>query len=301
MERTILSDEEKIKKAIEISQRRNLRNNTQRIPVREKSKKVNFGIFKRIILQLVICTLIYIIFYLITSTNYIFSQDFIKKANEILNYDINIEQLYSNIKTYIEKLNKEMNFTQNDNNENLISIQNKINTINIVNTEKTGQITNQILNEAIINNESIAKEEKKSQMELDAEEVKKKCKFVIPLNGTITSEFGERETTSKIVSSNHIGIDIAAKEGTKIKSAMNGEVLEATENSEYGKFIKILKDDVMTVYAHCKRIKVSKGDKVKKGDVIATVGSTGNSTGPHLHFEVRLSDRFINPRYVIKF
>lgn len=301
MERTILSDEEKIKKAIEISQRRNLRNNTQRIPVREKSKKVNFGIFKRIILQLVICTLIYIIFYLITSTNYIFSQDFIKKANEILNYDINIEQLYSNIKTYIENLNKEMNFTQNDNNENLISIQNKINTINIVNTEKTGQITNQILNEAIINNESIAKEEKKSQMELDAEEVKKKCKFVIPLNGTITSEFGERETTSKIVSSNHIGIDIAAKEGTKIKSAMNGEVIEATENSEYGKFIKILKDDVMTVYAHCKRIKVSKGDKVKKGDVIATVGSTGNSTGPHLHFEVRLSDRFINPRYVIKF
>ena len=57
----------------------------------------------------------------------------------------------------------------------------------------------------------------------------------------------------------------------------------------------------MTVYAHCKKLKTEKGKNIKKGDVIATVGSTGNSTGPHLHFEIRLSDRYINPRYVIDF
>ena len=82
---------------------------------------------------------------------------------------------------------------------------------------------------------------------------------------------------------------------------MDGKVIVASSNSEYGNFIKILKDDVMTVYAHCKKLMVKEGDIVKKGDVIATVGSTGNSTGPHLHFEIRLSDRFVNPKSIIEF
>lgn len=103
------------------------------------------------------------------------------------------------------------------------------------------------------------------------------------------------------MSSDHKGIDIAAEEGKKIKAAISGQVEEATNNSEYGNYIKIKQEDVLTVYAHCKKLKVSKGDKVEKGDVIATVGSTGKSTGPHLHFEIRLSGRYINPRLVIQF
>ena len=55
------------------------------------------------------------------------------------------------------------------------------------------------------------------------------------------------------------------------------------------------------MYAHCSKLKVKKGDSIEKGDVIAEVGSTGKSTGPHLHFEIRLSDRYINPRLVIQF
>ena len=82
---------------------------------------------------------------------------------------------------------------------------------------------------------------------------------------------------------------------------MTGTVTVAEENSEYGKFIKIENGEVMTVYAHCKSLKVKKGDKVKIGQTIATVGSTGHSTGPHLHFEIRLSGRYINPRYIIDF
>ena len=58
---------------------------------------------------------------------------------------------------------------------------------------------------------------------------------------------------------------------------------------------------MITVYAHCEKLKVSKDDNIKKGDVIATVGSTGNSTGPHLHFEIRLSNRYIDPRFIIEF
>ena len=103
------------------------------------------------------------------------------------------------------------------------------------------------------------------------------------------------------MSEDHKGIDIAAEEGTEIKAAISGQVEEATSNSEYGNYIKIKQGEVLTVYAHCKELKVSKGDETKKGDVIATVGSTGKSTGPHLHFEIRLSNRYINPRLVIQF
>lgn len=103
------------------------------------------------------------------------------------------------------------------------------------------------------------------------------------------------------MSADHKGIDIAASEGTEIKSAITGQVEEAGSNSEYGNYIKIKQGDILTVYAHCKELKISKGEDVKKGDVIATVGSTGNSTGPHLHFEIRLSGRYINPRLVINF
>lgn len=138
-------------------------------------------------------------------------------------------------------------------------------------------------------------------MKEDAKEAKKACAFQIPLKGRISSEFGARESTSPIVSTNHKGIDIAARSGTKIRAAIDGQVEVAASNSEYGNFIKITNGKVMTVYAHCKSLKVKQGKKVKKGDVIALVGSTGKSTGPHLHFEIRWNGRYINPRYIIKF
>ena len=103
------------------------------------------------------------------------------------------------------------------------------------------------------------------------------------------------------MTSNHKGIDIATKNGTKIRASIDGQVEEASKNSQYGNFIKIKKDDILTVYAHCKKLKVKKGDTVKKGDVIATVGSTGVATGPHLHFEIRLNNRYINPELIIQF
>ena len=107
--------------------------------------------------------------------------------------------------------------------------------------------------------------------------------------------------TSKVMSADHKGIDIAANEGTEIRTAITGQVEEADNNSEYGNYIKIKQGDILTVYAHCKELKVKSGDKVNQGDVIATVGSTGNSTGPHLHFEIRLSGRYIDPQLIIQF
>lgn len=297
MER-LLSDEEKIRKAIEISQRRNKSRTLERTTAVNSNNKKDYGLFKRMFLQLLICLLIYGIFYLITTTNYVFSDDVINKTSNILNYDIEIKELYSRT---INKIKEFINSNTSDKEKNNV-IQNVNNQTNNVEEEK---VENTIENK--VEEVSNIQEEKKevtvslSQMEKDVIKAKKICDFIKPLSGTITSEFGEREVTSKVMSSDHKGIDIAANKGTKIKSAITGQVEVASSNSQYGNFVKIKKDDVLTVYAHCDTLKVSKGDKVKKGEVIATVGSTGNSTGPHLHFEIRLSNRYINPRLVIQF
>lgn len=314
MEKTF-SEEEKLRRAIEISQRRNGYYNsnvsTTRVNVNEKK---DYRLFKKMILQIIICLLIYTIFYLINTTNYAFSDEVIRNTNNILSYDINLEKLYNDCQNFF--------ITIFNNDENKKEINNNLiinNTTNEISkkTQENAIITNKIANSAVVdkkkieeNKDNIKKEDKedvkkekteKTAMELDAEKVLKLCKFQKPLKGTITSEFGEREATIKGMTTDHKGIDIAANSGTNIKAAMAGTVSVAEENSEYGKFIKITNGDIMTVYAHCKTLKVKVGDKIKLGQTIATVGSTGNSTGPHLHFEIRLENRYINPRYVIDF
>jgi len=264
------------------------------------------------ILQIIICLLIYIIFYLISTTNYVFSEELLKNTTNILNYDINLQKLYTDCENFFTNTFN----NKNDNETNpsaAISITNNITneTKNIVdeNIQNNNSITNIVSIDVKEEKEVTSRKEEnekdrnseKTTMEKDAEAVKKICKFQKPLSGTITSEFGEREATIEGMTTDHKGIDIAANAGTSIKAAMTGTVSVAEENSEYGKFIKIVNKDVMTVYAHCKSLKVKKGDKVKIGQTIATIGSTGNSTGPHLHFEIRLSNRYINPRYLIEF
>lgn len=297
MERAI-SDEEKIRRAIEISQRRRQNyysRETTRVNVNDKK---NYKLFKKMIIQIIICLLIYSVFYLITTTNYAFSEQVIKSTTNILNYDINIENLYKECEKFFGTFFNNKSNQENNVVDNSVTANNSINTI--TNVLEAGMIENRLIS----NNQEVKKEEtkeEKTEMEKDAEKAKEICKFQKPLNGVITSEFGEREVTLKGMTSDHKGIDIAAQSGTSIKSATTGIVTVAEENSEYGKFIKIENGDVMTVYAHCKKLKVKKGDKVEIGQPIALVGTTGNSTGPHLHFEIRLSGRYINPRYIINF
>ena len=288
MERT-LSDEEKIRKAIEISQRRNnnRRASYQEVSIPSSNSKKEYKLFKRMIMQVMICALIYLIFYLITTTNYVFSKDVINKTNSILNYDIEFYNIYK------QGINKIKGFVSEFNSKNGGNVE-----ANEIKSEDNNEIK-ESENAETKNNETLVSSI--SQMEKDAEDVKKICNFQKPLSGKITSEFGEREVISSVMTADHKGIDIAANSGTDIQAAISGQVVEADSNSEYGKFIKIKNEDVLTVYAHCSKLKVKKGDSIEKGDVIAEVGSTGKSTGPHLHFEIRLSDRYINPRLVIQF
>lgn len=124
------------------------------------------------------------------------------------------------------------------------------------------------------------------------EVIEEKLIFEKPIsNYTITSRYGMRR--GKL----HKGIDLAAPKGTNIYASEGGTVKFAGWNSTgYGYLVIIShKDNYETYYAHCSKLLVNKGDIVEKGDLIAKVGSTGNSTGPHVHFEVRLNGEPLNP------
>lgn len=117
----------------------------------------------------------------------------------------------------------------------------------------------------------------------------------------VSSSFGARESKYQNVTGYHTGIDIAADKGTEIKASMQGIVELVSSEGDYGKHIKIRCNNITTLYAHCSKIYVKEGQIVAQGEKIAAVGSTGNSTGPHLHFEIRVNDRFVDPAKVIDF
>lgn len=118
--------------------------------------------------------------------------------------------------------------------------------------------------------------------------------FIRPVSGTITSRFGAK---SRIRVSNHTGLDIGAPTGTKIKAAASGTVTFSGYKGSYGYMIVISHGNgIETYYGHCSKLYVSAGTYVNQGDIIAAVGNTGNSTGPHLHLEVRVNGVAYNPQ-----
>ena len=118
--------------------------------------------------------------------------------------------------------------------------------------------------------------------------------LIKPISGIITSRFGAK---SSIRVSNHTGLDIGASIGTPIKAAAAGTVTFSGYKGSYGYMVVIShSDEVETYYGHCSKLYVTAGQKVNQGDVIAAVGNTGNSTGPHLHLEIRVNGVAYNPQ-----
>lgn len=116
-------------------------------------------------------------------------------------------------------------------------------------------------------------------------------KLVTPVSGTITSRFGNRSRGY------HTGLDIAAPKGTNMGSIASGTVTYAGYKGSYGNLVIISHGNgVQSYYAHCNKLLVSVGQTVSAGQVIAQVGSTGNSTGPHLHLEIRINGKAVNPQ-----
>ena len=120
-------------------------------------------------------------------------------------------------------------------------------------------------------------------------------------DGRYTSYFGYRINPITNEFAFHTGLDIAAAEGTKIRAAYNGRVLRTGEDGRAGKYIFLEHDDgFVTFYCHCSEILAEVGAVIRQGETIARVGSTGWSTGPHLHFEVRKNNIRYNPLFIIE-
>lgn len=312
MERT-LSPDEKIKRAEEIYYKKKIQATNRASTRVNVSDKKDFGLFKKMFLQIAICILIYIIFYIIQNTNYIFSEDVIKKTNEILSYDINIQNLYNQTKEYFNSfINTKINLENEGKNNVEDGQENEQNEVQSngeenLNTENNGNISNEVeeYNQENIGGENaqISEDETKNftQMELDAKDILASNSLILPLKGTVTSRYGPRNPTTETVPKYHTGIDIAVNEGTVFIASMEGRVETVSSVGDYGNHIKIVNGNVMTVYAHCKTIYVKQGDEIKQGQEIGEVGSTGNVTGPHLHFEIRKENRYVDPDLILQF
>ena len=297
MERT-MTVEERIRRAEEIYERRKRNEGLTVIheekDKKEKHEKKDIKLLRKMVIQLIVCICIYLVIYTIQNKQYIFSEDFINKVNEIISYDIDLKKIYEDTKKFVigifnKKIENE-NQNQNENQENK--------EVNVIENMEMNNGIGGAVEETIEETEQ-EEQQSLSQEEQDILDVKNTTSFIKPVEGTISSVYGYRETATGTVPKDHTGTDIATVTGTKIKSATDGQVVLASEEGDYGKHIKIQIGEVSIIYAHCNRLYVKEGDMVTQGQEIAEVGSTGNSTGPHLHFEIRISERTVDPQKIL--
>lgn len=171
-----------------------------------------------------------------------------------------------------------------------ISDEEQILTINEKTTKNIEEISTDTL--------EVAKENIIEKLDIDTTEAISNINGIkiatLPVSGAISSRYG---SASSIRSSRHTGLDIAASIGTPIKVVAYGTVTYASYSGSYGYLVKVDHGNgVETWYAHTSKMYVKAGQDVKAGDVIAVVGNTGNSTGPHLHLEVRINGQHVNPQ-----
>lgn len=141
-----------------------------------------------------------------------------------------------------------------------------------------------------LSEDSAAGDKPLTNTDIQNDDTDKDDEFLNPTLGVLTSNFGTRWGRL------HSGIDIGADEGEAICAAKSGRVIFSGTADGYGNYIKIDHGGGLeTAYGHCSVLAANVGDEVERGQTIAYVGSTGNSTGPHLHFEVKIDGEFKNP------
>lgn len=323
MER-IVSPEERLRRAEEIYYRRRaqgVRVSTTTVNV-GKNNKISLG--KKMIIQIIVCILIYSAFWVIKGYDNVFSSSFINETRKVLAYDINFVKLYNECVEYFNKNFNSIIKKEDVNNSENVDNTNETNTNQNTNEEKeavnqTGEENgankdiqndnneNKNNNENIQNNDTSINNESEvnlnegvgggeeeannidgtikakedatnmNQMHQDAEFVKNNYSIIKPIEGYITSAFGEREQT-EIISAFHQGIDIGAVSGTPIYAGMEGDVVASSFAGDYGNHIKIQNGEVLTVYAHCSELEVNVGDHIVQGQEIGKVGATGKAT-----------------------
>lgn len=301
MERT-LSQEERLRRAEELYYRKQNAIAPVRTTTVNGVPKKNYRLLKKIIIQIIICVLIYGAIYKLQSNTDSFSVDSINYLKGAIAYDINMSKALGDIKNYMatfNAINDENNIQENNVEENLDRED--------VITSNTLQEATLAASELVIDNKEEQKQQvveeasSVSQMEEDAIYIKNNISFIKPLTGTVTSRFGLRNPTTATVPKYHTGIDIGVPEGTVFVSAMEGTVELVSSIGDYGNHIKVTNGEVTTLYAHCKTIYVKEGDKILQGQQLGETGSTGNVTGPHLHFEIRRNNEYVDPDLILNF
>ncbi len=245
-----------------------------------------------------------------------------KVLNHISEIEVKNKSIESSKKLIDEKISK-VNKTIGETNENIKILEekkkekeNEINEIKKLNEELSNTYSaiskdkSEIHDEIVKlyeDNERLQEEQKKYMEKLNKENKKAKPKvkygkYIKPVQGKITSRFGKRVHPVTGKESNHTGLDIAAPMGEGVKASLGGEVVSAGWYSNvYGNVVIINHgNNIQTFYAHLSKVLVKKGEHVNQGDIIAKVGTTGLSTGPHLHFEIYVNGERVDPEKRIK-
>lgn len=208
------------------------------------------------------------------------------RVYEVADLNNEEEKIYVNTMEEAEAIVQNLKETYSEIEPDLV-----INTMYLENVDEVNEENIQIAKEKMtqeLQNELEEKQEK------DSKTVNGIYLACVPVTGKITSRFGANES---IRDHTHKGIDIGAAGGTPIYAAAGGTITYSGWESGYGNLVIIDHGNgVETYYGHCSKLYVSKGQKVNAGDKIAAVGSTGNSTGNHLHFEIRLNGAQVNPQ-----
>lgn len=228
MER-VLSEAERIRRAEEIYQKRreqDYKTNQTRVNVSNSPR--DYGMFKKMFFQIIICLLIYLVFYLVKNSNYIFSEEFLNQSKDLLSRDINFSQKYDEIINWIASFNSDNEKVETNTQSEVLETVNTEdevieNTINDIDTPLEETQTLSVTEDS----SSI------SQTATDAEDIKSKYSLIKPLEGTITSRFGVRNPTTSTVPKYHTGIDIAANTGTVYRAAMAGTVVLVSSEGDY--------------------------------------------------------------------
>ncbi len=295
-----ISEDERIKRAEEISARRNNRIPVSNINTTHKVKKLST--LSKIFIQVICSICIFGIFYLCNQNNSLA----IDKIKPILSEDTDFVGIYNQINLFIKNISDSLkNDDSNINDENINTnneiIQNNVIEENLNENEVTENVveTEQNVIETEQNGVGGGDENLEvSETDQDVIFVKENASFIKPVIGYITSGYGQREPT-EIISANHAGVDIGANTGTDIIASMSGYVTLVSSVGDYGNHIQITNGEISTIYAHCSKIVVNEGDYINQAQKIAEVGSTGRTTGPHLHFEIRRNNKTIDPQKIL--
>ncbi|HOQ36327.1 MAG TPA: M23 family metallopeptidase [Acetivibrio sp.] len=275
------------------------RRRTRRIKRARSSSKDKFTLLQRVRVQIVICMFILLLAGIIKSIDSPVTKFLQGRIKAVLSYDIEIKSILAQLNTFLNNSDnsEKGQLTEDDiirEKEDTSSDDMYVKFVNNVFDNKneldnTGNSQDSVMVQSANYNGN-------EDTETQEPGTNKDMSFIIPVGGVVGSLYGERIHPISREVEFHKGIDIEALEGTPIKAAEKGEVIEEGESETYGKYIKLKHDDnIISLYAHCSTLLAKKGQIVNKGDTIAKVGNTGISKGAHLHFEIWKDGESVNP------